>query len=305
MSMKVEQCPICGAEAKMSVMLRGVCSIHECRGCDAHFARYFRSSPAAPSGREDHFRSLDLEKYERSVRALREASYGPLLPAVRRFAPRGRWLDVGCSYGWLLKHVRDSGFEPFGVEPSAGAAGAARAEGLDVQEGLFPGVTGGGAPYSVVSFMDVLEHLPDPHAVLERTGEVLAADGVVVIQVPDRACLLYLLAEGMCRWSLGRAAFALRRLWLADLDFPHLFYFNRMSIGILLERAGYELLDSYRSAIGSPATAKDRIGYVSGQSANFVALVATGVAAVNRLDELLGHGGLLTVVARPRKAGCR
>jgi len=200
-----------------------------------------------------------------------------------------------------LERVRAAGFDGYGVEPSPGAAQKARDAGLSVTTGTFPAVAGDGAPYSVVSFMDVLEHLPDPTLVLESTCRHLGLEGVVVIQVPDQRCLLYWLARALCRWSGGRLDFALRRLWLTDLDFPHRFYFSRRSLDRLCSRSGYEIIDWYRAAIGAPGQARDRVGYLKGKSNVALPLVSAGVATIGALDNLWNHGGLLVVIARPRR----
>jgi len=239
--------------------------------------------------------------YARSVKATREASYDELLARVSAVVQGGRWLDVGCSYGWLLERVQTAGFDGYGVEPSPGAAQQARDAKLKVTTGIFPAVVGDGAPYSVVSFMDVLEHLSDPAMVLESTARHLGVEGVVVIQVPDQTCLLYGLAKLLCRWSVGRLDFALRRLWLTDLDFPHRFYFSRRSLGLLCSRLGYEIIDWYRAAIGAPGQARDRVGYLKGSSSAALPLVSAGVATISALDNMWQHGGLLVVIARPRR----
>jgi SAM-dependent methyltransferase len=268
-----------------------------CGQCGVEFAVY----PPERRPDRDHFAGLDEEMYARSVQATREASYHRLLAHVSAVIKGGRWLDVGCSYGWLLKRVRAAGFDGYGVEPSPDAAQKARDAGLKVATGIFPEVAGDGPPYSVVSFMDVLEHVPDPMLVLESTSRQLDPGGVVVIQVPDQSCLLYWLAKSLCRWSGGRLDFALRRLWLTDLDFPHRFYFSRRSLDRLCSRTGFEIIDWYRAAIGAPGQARDRVGYLTGKSSVALPVVSAGVATINALDNLWKHGGLLVVIARPKR----
>jgi hypothetical protein len=136
---------------------------------------------------------------------------------------------------------------------------------------------------------------------LESTGRHLGANGVVVIQVPDQACLLYWLAKSLCCWSGGRLDFALRRLWLTDLDFPHRFYFSRRSLERLCSRSGFEIIDCYRAAIGAPGQARDRVGYLKGRRSAALPWVSAGVAVINMLDNLWRHGGLLVVIARPER----
>ena len=294
----VQPCPICQnpgtrhiATCDQTVRIQG------CTRCGAEFAIY----PPQRRADRDHFAGVDGEMYARSVKATREASYEALLAHVSAVIKGGRWLDVGCSYGWLLERMRTAGFDGYGVEPSPGAAQKARDSGLKVTTGIFPVVVGDGAPYSVVSFMDVLEHLTDPAQILESTRQHLGLDGLVVIQVPDQSCLLYWLARSMCRWSAGRLDFALRRLWLTELDFPHRFYFNRRSLDRLCARSGYEIIDWYRAAIGAPGQARDRVGYLNGKKNPVLPMVSAGVATISAMDILWRRGGLLVVIARPRR----
>lgn len=282
----------------MVAVCDGDVRIHRCSQCSVEFASYLASRRAD----RDHFAGLDADMYAQSVKATREASYDELLERVSAFVASGRWLDVGCSYGWLLRRAKTAGFDVFGVEPSPEAAEQSRAAGLDVTTGMYPDVVGAGAPYSVVSFMDVLEHLPDPVRVLESTASQLTPDGVVVVQVPDQACLLYFAGRFLCRWSGGRMDFALKRLWLTELDFPHRFYFNLQSLTLAFSRAGFEIVDWHRAPIGAPGQARARVGYMNSQRGVSSLLVAAGVAGINAVDSLCEHGGLLVAIARPRRS---
>jgi SAM-dependent methyltransferase len=252
---------------------------------------------------EDHFRGLDQDRYLRSVGATRKQSYDQLLREVLPFAPHGTWLDVGCSYGWLLERVRDAGYEAIGLEPSAAAAADAAARGLCVQEGFFPQDVPRDLNPAVISFMDVLEHLPDPIEALQAAREQLAPGGIVVVQVPDQACLLYQLAESMCRLTNGRSSFALKRLWLVGFDFPHRYYFTRRTLQAAMNAAGLQVRRTYRTPIGNPRDALDRVAYTAaGQISLTARCVALAVAGINAVDALSGYGGLLTMIASTDKA---
>jgi SAM-dependent methyltransferase len=278
-------------------------TLFRCRGCGVAFAN-FADSPAdnSTAPEQDHFQGLDLKKYLRSVGATRLSSYDHLLKRVAKFVPQGRWLDVGCSYGWLLKFLGERGYEGVGIEPSGPAAQAALDVGLHVRTGYYPEALAAEERFDAISFMDVLEHFAHPREVLARTAQHLSPGGVVVIQVPDQACLLYRLAEQLYRCSGGRVGFALRRLWLIDFDFPHQFYYTRATLAKLLDQAGYDVLDCCRQSIGSPLQAISRVGYAQSQtSAATTAVVGAAVGAINAVDWLTGYGGLLTFVARPRQ----
>jgi SAM-dependent methyltransferase len=243
-----------------------------------------------------------MESYSRSVQIVRERSYKTLVDSVRAVATGGRWLDVGCSFGWLLQYVQARGYEPYGVEPSAGAAEMAREKGLSVEIGAYPDQNGGHAPYQVISFIDVLEHLPDPFLALEAARHHLSTDGVLVVQVPDRECLMYTIALSMYKASGGRASSPLRRLYLDGLDFPHIFYHSSRSLRTLLERSGLQVLQQYHAPTGSWDTMVDRVAYLEepGRTASVTRMLAFGAGVLQLLDNLLGHGGLLVMVGRSR-----
>ncbi|MHB8694465.1 MAG: class I SAM-dependent methyltransferase [Solirubrobacteraceae bacterium] len=151
------------------------------------------------------------------------------LVAIERFAPPGdrRLLDLGCWVGFLLDEARISGWEGVGVEPSAFAARYARERlGLEViNEGMFEAELPLGA-FAAVALGDVIEHLPDPGAALRRIGELLVPGGVVWLALPDAG---------------SRVARTLGRRWWSVIP-THVQYFTSNSIEILLERAGFRVL---------------------------------------------------------------
>ena len=294
-------CRLCGdvAEWQLPKIPAGPL-ISRCGSCGFSFASHPRRS-TLDCDVQDHFGGIDEEKYFRSVMATRLRSYDTLLRRVKKHVSTGTWLDVGCSYGWLLKHVSEDGYRGEGIEPSTPAAKRATDQGLQVRTGLFPAALGNAERFDVISFMDVLEHFEHPAEALEATRIHLAPGGVAVIQVPDQACWLFRLAEAMHRVSGGRVSFALRRLWLDGFDFPHQFYFTRCSLSLLLNQTGFEVLDWQRTPIGHPAEALDRVAYAK-DSGSRVSSLAVGLAVglINAVDAACGHGGLLTMIARPR-----
>ncbi len=296
-ALAIPPCPLCGRPPRPLARAGERLWIFRCRDCRLDSAVH-GPAEGVPAAEADHFRGLDREAYDRSVRATREASYSSLLERVRGRVAVGRWLDVGCSFGWLLERVEAGGYRGFGIDPSLAAVAEARQAGRQVCAGVFPQSLGE-ARFEVVSFMDVLEHLADPAAALRSAASHISGDGVLVVQVPDRDCFLYGSALALARASGRRLGFALRRLWLHGFDFPHLWYFSQRSLRALLGRSGLEVLELRRIPIGAPGQALDRVRYAGSGRKLFDATVAAGVAALNGLDAALGHGGLIEALARP------
>lgn len=74
-------------------------------------------------------------------------------------------LEIGCGPGAFLRAARARGLAGRGLELNATAAAAARAEGLDVTTDETAAFA---APADALVLLQVLEHLPDPLAVLKN-----------------------------------------------------------------------------------------------------------------------------------------
>ena len=101
------------------------------------------------------------------------------------FKPHGRLLDVGCSVGIFLDVARKNGFDVKGVEVSTWASEFARQKGLDVLTGGLSDAAYPEKSFDVVVLNHVLEHIPDPVAVLLEARRILRDDGLLVIGVPN------------------------------------------------------------------------------------------------------------------------
>ncbi len=162
----------------------------------------------------------------RSDRAAVRDKAERLLPAVERHGRKGRLLDLGCAYGFIMEVARERGWEVAGIEPAeAVAASAASRLGAPVATDLF----GAGLPgesFDAVLVWDVIEHLPDPRRALDEVARVLRPGGVLSVVTPDIGSL---------------AARLLGRRWEEMRKMPeHIYFFDRASLGTLLRSAGFE-----------------------------------------------------------------
>ena len=139
-------------------------------------------------------------------------------------------LDVGCGSGSFLAKARERwpACSGLGLELSNEAAGAARAQGLDVvvrsleeHNSRRPG------QFDVVTAFQVLEHVPAPRPFLDALVEAVRPGGLIVIGVPDndgylaetKGLLSYPLNMPPHHMGLWRASSLtnLRRLFPMDL----------------------------------------------------------------------------------------
>ncbi|MEX1186478.1 MAG: class I SAM-dependent methyltransferase [Gemmatimonadaceae bacterium] len=106
-----------------------------------------------------------------------------LLHAIRRLVPNGvraRILDVGCGDGFFFDRLTAFG-EVEGVDPAASGSGpwADRIHVAPFDHSFQPG-----RRYSLILFLDVLEHLDRPEEALCTAAMLLDEGGSVLVTVP-------------------------------------------------------------------------------------------------------------------------
>lgn len=98
-----------------------------------------------------------------------------------------RILSVGCASGTTEAELIKRGVKVVGVELNPKAAKLTRERGLTVLEGDASEVDVGvaGEFYGCIIYADILEHLPDPVAVLKRHVKCLKLNGIVYVSIPN------------------------------------------------------------------------------------------------------------------------
>jgi 2-polyprenyl-3-methyl-5-hydroxy-6-metoxy-1,4-benzoquinol methylase len=195
-----------------------------CRNCGLHYV----SPRLRPELILAGYEGATDEGFVSQVHA-RERTFARCLDRIEKHAspPGRRVLDVGAAGGSFLAEARRREYEPAGCEPSLWMCRFARDHyGLDLQAGTIFDMTREEASVDLLAMWDVLEHTPDPTAVLERAQRLLAPGGVLALTVPDYGS-----------W----AAKAMGRRWVFLLT-VHLYYLTRTTLAALLKRTGFEPL---------------------------------------------------------------
>ena len=159
--------------------------------------------------------------------AARERTFTASLEEIERLAGgRGRLLDIGTAAGAFVAAAVKRGWDAEGCEPNRwlGEWGA-RHYGITIRQGSVFDQDYAPGSFDVVTLWDVIEHTPSPRAVLDRCRELLKPGGLLIVNYPDIGSWIARL--------LGR-----RWLFLTSV---HLWYFDRTTIGRMLDTSGFRV----------------------------------------------------------------
>ncbi|HEV8575056.1 MAG TPA: glycosyltransferase, partial [Dehalococcoidia bacterium] len=145
-------------------------------------------------------------------------------------------LEVGPATGYITKALSERGCRVTCVEsdPVAAEIASPFCERMIVAsiEELDFAAAFGDERFDVVMFGDVLEHLLDPSATLDKVKAVLAPQGSILASVPN-------VGHGSVRLALLRGEFSYSDRGL--LDKTHLHFFTRKTLADLFAQSGYSV----------------------------------------------------------------
>ena len=123
----------------------------------------------------------------------------------------GHALDVGCATGEFLIALQRRGWQVQGVEISERAAAHAQAK---VQGTIFVGDFMDAAypdnAFDLVTYWDVLEHLPDPRVALAEAARITRPSGYLALSIPNLDSLeARIFGTDWAGWDIPR------HMWLA------------------------------------------------------------------------------------------
>lgn len=216
------KCPICASPPREKPFFRGTdWRVLRCSACTFAWVAEIAGQP------EDTAFDWDEDVVAESLKRL--PMYEDRLSRIERHRPAPRsWLDIGCGGGGLLRCVADHGFEAEGIELSPSADRIGRTLGITVHRRLLKAARAQllHAPYGVVSYFHVLEHVHDPVEELAVAREVVGDGGILAVEVPHFDTFFWRLVGSRHRHFYR----------------SHLSYFNETSLSGLLAKTGFDLL---------------------------------------------------------------
>ena len=221
-------CPVCGAAVFTPLFQKAGQRFVRCTDCGLVLINPRPFLAELQSVYDESYSGAYIRKSDAKRRRARKR----VALLTQRYAPAGRWLDVGCSAGFILEAASAAGFEVFGVDVEA--AGVAHARDVLGFRNVFCGeletlALPGGA-FNVLTMYDVIEHVPDLNVVAAELKRLLAPGGLLHVRTPD-----------VGHWRRTRD---LAR-WPEIKPSEHLYYFDKRTLPRLLAKHGLRLRASH------------------------------------------------------------
>lgn len=181
-------CAVCG-EVKtelFKIYFDGYVKLYKCMTC-GFVAQYPGPGKFTIVTEYSDYYSLDfLSKGKEFMYPERRRVLEDILSRVSVQKSSGRILDVGCGDGHFLYLCSRKGYACYGVEDSDSLSSfAANKAGATVVKGFYGKDMFPKAYFDIITFIQVLEHIPDPISVLEAARYHLRDNGILLIEIPS------------------------------------------------------------------------------------------------------------------------
>lgn len=216
----------------------GVFSILQCKSCGQMVTAPLLTEAELPALYSHYYprRNIDFDALE-SESAMVGKKYAHLNRWLAGTNNQGHYLakpgqlvlDIGSGSCLSLLELRQLGVEPFGVEADPNVSVIAKRFGLNVHIGSIHDNPFPGKVFDLITLNQVIEHVPDPAALLRVVLDRLEPGGRIVLSFPNVSSWQRRLSGS--RWINWHVPY-------------HQHHFNRRSFSQLARQQGYEVVSA-------------------------------------------------------------
>jgi len=217
------ECPLCGSDNATLLFTKSGFDFVRCRSCTFVYV-----NPIVDENRISNVHVMDSLNYLKSKIDPSQIAgkwAERILNTLGKHKLNGRLLDVGCSTGLFLRAARNYGWEVMGIEMNEAAARKGRETfGVNVVCQKFEDASLPSNHFDVVTFHQVLEHLPTPLTSLRKAHWILKPGGVVFVGVPNIDSFIIKVLKEKHRHFAGKG---------------HINYFDPTTLRKMIQNAGF------------------------------------------------------------------
>lgn len=217
-------CPICGRDSFTSLFIKRGEPFVKCNHCSLVL---INPRPGYKKIRETYDNDYSRDYAKKADTKLRRSLKRVNL-VKKSFGSTGRWLDIGCSAGFVVKAASQCGFDAFGVdvEPWGINYGSTELGLSNLSLGLLEDQAYPDKFFDVISLYDVIEHVPNLNVLVKELKRILAPKGVIDIITPDIGH--FRVTKPLCDWKEIKPS-------------EHLYYFDKKTLNTLFKNHGLSI----------------------------------------------------------------
>lgn len=230
-------CPLCGSDNISDHYtidsFKDTFKISRCNSCFFQFMNpIFTEKYLSELYSEDYYKGKADYTYtdERNNFNYNKYVWNARINKIRSYIPSGNFLDIGCSFGGLLK-CASGHFNTFGIEISNYSAEYASSNSdSNIFNGTLEQYSMPDNTFDIITMIELIEHLPDPVKTVQKCRQLLKKNGLLVIQTADMEAIQAITAGKNYHYYLP----------------GHVSYFSSYNLTLLLNNCGFNHIKIYR-----------------------------------------------------------
>ncbi len=217
-------CPICNGTTFTDLFTKDEEPFVECQRCSLTMINPRPTYASILKGYTEDYSQGYINKKDKKIRRVKRR-----VRKMKKIRPEWRWLDIGCSAGFILSVAKSANYDTYGIEiDPLGVKYAREALGLDnIFQGTFEEHRFDDNFFDIITLYDVIEHVQNLNEIITELKRILSKNGVIEIWTPD-----------IGHWRVPKSLIE----WEAIKPSEHLYYFNKKTLSMLLNKHGLKII---------------------------------------------------------------
>lgn len=181
-------CAVCSETKPESfrIWFDGFIKLYKCQKCGFVFQAPSPGRYTPILNYEDCYTLDFLKEGKEFMYPERKLDLENIIENILKLKPNGKILDVGCGDGLFLFLCKKKNLDGYGIEPSKQLSSyASYKTGCKIIQGFYKKEMFPPASFDIVSFIQVLEHIPNPLEAMRIANYHLKEGGICVIEIPS------------------------------------------------------------------------------------------------------------------------